>query len=214
MAPYSRYGSSADNFSFIENPLNFSQQEEAQEFIRTQEYWYNHEVVNNHLVKVPSLLARNKRIQSSLNAIQANREEKAFQFELKYTKRSTKSDDAEVYSLTARNVGWYSCNSCQDVKDDNVTYRTNNGEKQIFLKSGEIWKIGKHNLNGTKRYLPSSYEAINFDLRRVYKGNETQALIIEKSLIVMYYYHPENRTRSAGDDKKLLYRPAGNKRDK
>lgn len=216
MAQYSRYGLSAGNFAYEENPLSTAQADKSNADWKIREFWYNHDLVNNKLVAVPEVVAQQRRMYDATQSQKA-REDKAFAFEKRYTfdpNKRRKTDAAEVYALTAKSAGWYNCVSCQAIQDDDVHYRTVGGERQIFLKAGETWKIGKTNLNGVDRYQGTSYEMSNFNQERIFQGTEQQALILEKSLIVGYYYHPENWVRTSGDRSKLLDRPAGNKRDK
>lgn len=86
--------------------------------------------------------------------------------------KSRKEPPSVVYELRAKKDDYY----------DDVRL----GKKAVFLKKGEIWKIGQTS-KGMGRYSGNSYERIHFDQVDVYYGNKTEVLIEEKRRIYNYY---------------------------
>ena len=95
------------------------------------------------------------------------------------------------YVLYASVSGYYPC-------FDNVI-------QNIYLKQGEIWKIGKTCMPTEKRYSPD-YPDERLLLKREFEGTAEQCLIVEKVKIYAYFYSKENQRREIP-----LTLPPGNK---
>jgi len=105
-------------------------------------------------------------------------------------------DNAVQYALIATINGFYPCYSCT------------NGQKDIFLRMGEVWKYGITRKGEKKRYPNQKYGAKNLLFIPQFRGSYGECLKREKIMIYHYPFLPESLARDI-----LLIRPPGNKYD-
>lgn len=85
--------------------------------------------------------------------------------------KTRKESPSIVYELRAKVDGYY----------DDVRL----GKDAVFLKKGDIWKIGQTS-RVADRYPNNSYERKKFDQIEVFRGNKTEVLAEEKRRIYIY----------------------------
>ena len=103
--------------------------------------------------------------------------------------KTRKSPPCEQYTLIAIEEGIYPC--------------FKNGS--VYLKAGEIWKIGK-TCGGSKERYASGYPDKRLRYQPEFFGSEEQCLIVEKAKIYAYFESAENQKREIP-----LNLPPGNK---
>ena len=114
----------------------------------------------------------------------------------KLDKELEEIDNAVQYALIASANGFYPCYSCT------------NGQKDIFLKTGEVWKYGVTRKGPNARYPKGNYGAPNLTYIEEFEGLLNECLKLEKIKIYNYPFSPEALARNI-----ILIRPPGNKYD-
>lgn len=114
----------------------------------------------------------------------------------KLDKELEELDNAEQYVLRATIPKEYPCYSCPD------------GQKTIFLRTGEVWKYGTTRKGEAGRYPGKNYGAPDVAYFIQFEGPFGECLKQEKLRIYNYPLLPEALARET-----ILIRPPGNRND-